>query len=80
MKRFVSWLLMIIGLLVGVDVGQTVAASLQAPIIFAIANDLTKMQIDANVAEADVGVVKIDQHVDFSVDAFPMKTFHGKVV
>src|SRR6184192_394889 len=63
-----------------VDVGQTVAASLQAPIIFAIANDLTKMQIDANVAEADVGVVKIDQKVDFTVDAFPMETFHGKVV
>jgi len=63
-----------------VYVGQTVAASLQAPIIFAIANDLTKMQIDANVAEADVGVVKIDQNVDFTVDAFPMQTFHGKVV
>ena len=63
-----------------VDVGQTVAASLQAPIIFAIANDLTKMQIDANVAEADVGVVTIDQNVDFTVDAFPMQTFHGKVV
>ena len=63
-----------------VDVGQTVAASLQAPIIFAIANDLTKMQIDANVAEADIGVVKIDQNVDFTVDAFPMQTFHGKVV
>jgi len=63
-----------------VDVGQTVAASLQAPVIFAIANDLTKMQIDANVAEADVGVVKIDQSVDFTVDAFPMETFHGKVV
>src|SRR5881275_849677 len=63
-----------------VDVGQTVAASLQAPIIFAIANDLTKMQIDANVAEADVGVVKIDQDVDFTVDAFPTQTFHGKVV
>src|SRR5216117_4131025 len=63
-----------------VDVGQTVAASLQAPVIFAIANDLTKMQIDANVAEADVGVVKIDQNVDFTVDAFPMQTFHGKVV
>jgi HlyD family secretion protein len=63
-----------------VDVGQTVAASLQAPVIFAIANDLTKMQIDANVAEADVGVVKIDQNVDFTVDAFPMETFHGKVV
>ena len=63
-----------------VDVGQTVAASLQAPVIFAIANDLTKMQIDTNVAEADVGVVKIDQDVDFTVDAFPMETFHGKVV
>ena len=63
-----------------VDVGQTVAASLQAPVIFAIANDLTKMQIDANVAEADVGVVMIDQNVDFTVDAFPMQTFHGKVV
>ena len=63
-----------------VDVGQTVAASLQAPVIFAIANDLAKMQIDANVAEADVGVVEVDQPVDFTVDAFPMRTFHGKVV
>jgi HlyD family secretion protein len=63
-----------------VDVGQTVAASLQAPVIFTIANDLTKMQIDANVAEADVGVVVVDQQVDFSVDAFPARTFHGKVV
>src|SRR4030095_15512153 len=63
-----------------VDVGQTVAASLQAPVIFTIANDLTKMQIDANVAEADVGTVTVDQNVDFSVDAFPSRTFHGKVV
>src|SRR3989442_11112276 len=63
-----------------VDVGQTVAASLQAPVIFAIANDLTKMQIDSNVAEADVGVVKVEQNVDFTVNAFPMQTFHGKVV
>src|SRR5256886_5426743 len=63
-----------------VDVGQTVAASLQAPVIFTIANDLTKMQIDSNVAEADVGVVKLDQTVDFTVDAFPTQTFHGKVV
>jgi HlyD family secretion protein len=63
-----------------VDVGQTVAASLQAPVIFAIANDLTKMQIDSNVAEADVGAVTIDQTVDFTVDAFPFRTFHGKVV
>lgn len=63
-----------------VDVGQTVAASLQAPVIFLIANDLTKMQIDTNVAEADVGVVTVDQDVDFTVDAFPFRTFHGKVV
>src|SRR5438046_3112133 len=63
-----------------VDVGQTVAASLQAPVIFQIANDLTKMQIDSNVAEADVGVLQVGQDVDFTVDAFPMRTFHGKVV
>jgi HlyD family secretion protein len=63
-----------------VDVGQTVAASLQAPVIFQIANDLTKMQIDANVAEADVGVLEVNQDVDFTVDAFPTRTFHGKVV
>src|SRR4051812_39842635 len=63
-----------------VDVGQTVAASLQAPVIFQIANDLTKMQIDSNVAEADVGTVQVGQDVDFTVDAFPTQTFHGKVV
>src|SRR3954466_1466336 len=63
-----------------VDVGQTVAASLQAPVIFAIANDLSKMQIDANVAEADVGAVAVDQDVEFTVDAFPTRTFPGKVV
>ena len=63
-----------------VDVGQTVAASLQAPVIFQIANDLTKMQIDSNVAEADVGVVQVGQDVDFTVDAFPTQTFHGKVI
>src|SRR5256886_70557 len=62
-----------------VDVGQTVAASLQAPVIFQIANDLTKMQIDSNVAEADVGVVQVGQDVDFTVDAFPTQTFRGKV-
>jgi len=63
-----------------VDVGQTVAASLQAPVIFQIGNDLSKMQIDANVAEADVGVLEVGQDVEFTVDAFPMRTFHGKVV
>jgi len=57
-----------------------VAASLQAPVIFQIANDLTKMQIDSNVAEADVGAVEVGQDVDFTVDAFPTRTFHGKVV
>lgn len=62
-----------------VDVGQTVAASLQAPVIFIIANDLKKMQIDANVAEADVGNVEVGQNVDFTVDAFPYRTFHGTV-
>jgi len=62
-----------------VDVGQTVAASLSAPILFQIANDLTKMQIDANVAEADIGGVALGQTVEFTVDAFPMRTFTGKV-
>jgi HlyD family secretion protein len=63
-----------------VDVGQTVAASFNAPILFVIANDLTKMQIDANVAESDVGGVEENQNVDFTVDAFPNRTFHGTVV
>ena len=63
-----------------VDVGQTVAASLAAPVIFTIANDLAKMQIDTNVAEADVGAIEEGQDVDFTVDAFPNRTFHGKVV
>ncbi|MHB8521343.1 MAG: efflux RND transporter periplasmic adaptor subunit [Limisphaerales bacterium] len=62
-----------------VDVGQTVAASLSAPTIFVIANDLAKMQIDSNVAEADVGGVEVGQEVDFTVDAFPYRTFHGQV-
>ncbi len=63
-----------------VDVGQTVAASLSAPVIFTIANDLAKMQIDTNVAEADVGVIEQGQEVEFTVDAFPNRTFHGQVV
>ncbi len=63
-----------------VDVGQTVAASLQAPVIFTIANDLTNMQINASVAEADIGGVAVDQEVEFTVDAFPQRTFKGKVV
>ncbi len=62
-----------------VDVGQTVAASLNAPTLFVIANDLTKMQIDANVAEADIGNVEVGQDANFTVDAFPFRTFQGKV-
>lgn len=63
-----------------VDVGQTVAASMSAPTLFIIANDLSQMQIDANVAEADVGGVREGQEVEFTVDAFPYRTFRGKVV
>ena len=63
-----------------VDVGQTVAASMNAPVLFTIANDLKKMQIDANVAEGDVGTVQVGQTVDFGVDAYPYRTFHGTVV
>ncbi len=63
-----------------VDVGQTVAAGLNAPVIFVIANDLTKMQIDTNVSEADIGNITVDEDVDFLVDAFPYTTFKGKVI
>ena len=63
-----------------VEVGQTVAASLSAPTLFTIANDLTKMQIDSNVAEADIGGIVVGQDVDFTVDAFSYRTFRGKVV
>ena len=62
-----------------VDVGQTVAASLSAPVIFTIANDLAKMQIHANVAEADVGNLEVGQKVEFTVDAYPTRTFIGTV-
>ncbi|HKQ38444.1 MAG TPA: efflux RND transporter periplasmic adaptor subunit [Verrucomicrobiae bacterium] len=62
-----------------VDVGQTVAASFTAPTLFVVANDLTKMQIEAAVSEADVGGIETGQQVDFSVDAFPGRTFHGEV-
>ncbi len=62
-----------------VDVGQTVAASFSAPTLFVIANDLTKMQIDALVSEADIGGIETNQPVNFNVDAFPMHTFHGIV-
>jgi HlyD family secretion protein len=62
-----------------VDVGQTVAASLQAPTLFTIAQDLTEMQVDTNVSEADIGRVGIGQESTFTVDAFPNLTFQGKV-
>ncbi|MCX6913771.1 MAG: efflux RND transporter periplasmic adaptor subunit, partial [Verrucomicrobia bacterium] len=63
-----------------VDVGQTVAASMNAPVLFQVANDLAKMQIDANVSEADVGTVEEGQNVSFTVDAYPSRTFVGRVI
>jgi HlyD family secretion protein len=62
-----------------VDLGQTVASSFNTPTIFVIANDLTKMQIDSSVAEADVGGIVEGQDVDFLVDAYPYRTFRGVV-
>jgi len=62
-----------------VDVGQTVAASLQAPIIFTIAQDLKKMWVYAKTDESDVGNIKVGKPVSFKVDAFPKDTFHGLV-
>ncbi|MES1261007.1 MAG: efflux RND transporter periplasmic adaptor subunit, partial [Acidobacteriota bacterium] len=61
------------------DVGQTVAASFQAPVIFLIAQDLTKMQVDTNVDESDVGAIRLGQPATFTVDAFPGQTFRGRV-
>lgn len=62
-----------------VSVGQTVAASLQTPVLFKIAQDLREMQIDASIAEADVGLMREGQPVRFTVDAFPDRVFDGKV-
>jgi HlyD family secretion protein len=62
-----------------VDIGQTVAASFQTPTLFNIAQDLTKMQIDTSVSEADIGKVKVLQPVEFSVDAYPDVIFKGSV-
>ncbi len=62
-----------------VDVGQTVAASLQAPVLFTIAQDLTKMQVDTSVAEGDVGKITPAMHVTFTVDAYPGQRFEGSV-
>jgi len=62
-----------------VDIGQTVAASFQTPTLFTIAQDLKRMQIDTSVAEADVGGIRVNQHVNFTVDAFPERVFQGTV-
>ena len=62
-----------------VDVGQTVAASLQAPVLFTIANDLTQMQVKASVDEADIGKLSDEANVQFTVDAYPNDVFRGKI-
>ena len=62
-----------------VDVGQTVAASMQAPTLFVLAADLTKMQVVANLDESDVGRIRPKQHVTFRVDAYPTEDFAGSV-
>jgi HlyD family secretion protein len=63
-----------------VDVGQTVAASFQTPELFKIAQDLTKMQVNANVSESDIGAVHEGQSSRFTVDAYPERSFEGRVV
>ena len=61
------------------DVGQTVAASFQAPTLFTIAQDLTKMQVSADVSESDIGRIQVGEPVRFTVDAYPERQFRGKV-
>ncbi|HZP44803.1 MAG TPA: efflux RND transporter periplasmic adaptor subunit [Candidatus Binataceae bacterium] len=63
-----------------VDVGQTVAASYQTPTLFLVAKDLTKMQVDTNVSESDIGSVRVGQPVEFTVDAYTTELFKGSVV
>ena len=63
-----------------IDVGQTVAASFQTPTLFTIAKDLTKMQIEVSVDEADISRILLDQKASFTVDAYPEESFKGKVV
>jgi len=63
-----------------VEIGQTVAAAFQAPVLFKIANDLKEMQVTAQVDEADIGLISEQAGVDFTVDAFPFETFHGHIV
>ncbi len=62
-----------------VDLGQTVNAAMSTPVLFTIAQDITKMHISAAVSEADIGQVREGQTVDFTVDAFPDEVFHGQV-
>ena len=62
-----------------VDIGQTVAASFQTPTLFNIAQDLTKMQVDSSVVEADIGKIRVGQPVEFTVDAYPDNPFKGSV-
>lgn len=62
-----------------VEVGQTVAASFQTPTLFLIARDLSKMQVEATVSEADIGKIKEGQEVEFTVDAYPGRVFKGRV-
>ena len=63
-----------------IDVGQTVAASFQTPTLFTIAQDLTKMQIEVSVDEADISRIKLDQNASFTVDSYPEQSFKGRVV
>ena len=62
-----------------VDAGQTVAASLQAPVLFTIAQDLRDMQVEAAIDEADVGRLRVGQQANFTVDAFPRRNFAGEI-
>jgi HlyD family secretion protein len=63
-----------------IDVGQTVASSFQTPTLFLVAKDLTRMQVDASVSESDIGSVAVGQPASFTVEAFPDRTFRGRVV
>src|SRR5262249_33164962 len=63
-----------------VELGQTVAASLEAPTLFTIARDLSDMRVDASVSEADIGAVRTGQRALFSVDSYPGRTFEGQVL
>lgn len=63
-----------------ITIGQTVAASFQTPTLFLIATDLTRMQVDTNTSESDIGSIKLGAPADFTVEAYPDRTFHGSIV